>query len=74
MDDETLNHVFEPFFTTKSLVNAEGLGLANAYGFVRQSGGAITVNSMPKRGSTFEIYLPQASTVSERVRIPAVTP
>jgi signal transduction histidine kinase len=66
MDDQTLKHVFEPFFTTKSFANAEGLGLANAYGFVRQSGGAITVHSMPKRGSTFEIYLPQVSTVRER--------
>jgi signal transduction histidine kinase len=58
MDAETLRHVFEPFYTTKARVNVEGLGLASAYGFIRQSGGTITVRSTPKRGSTFELYLP----------------
>jgi signal transduction histidine kinase len=60
MDAETLRHVFEPFFTTKERPNVEGLGLASAYGFIRQSGGTITVRSTPKRGSTFELYLPTA--------------
>ena len=58
MDDDTLRHVFEPFFTTKSVANAEGLGLASAFGFVRQSGGTITVRSTPEEGSAFELYLP----------------
>ena len=58
MDDDTLRHVFEPFFTTKGRANIEGLGLASAYGFIRQSGGTITVRSTPKQGSTFELYLP----------------
>jgi signal transduction histidine kinase len=60
MDAETLRHVFEPFFTTQARANVEGLGLASAYGFIRQSGGTITVRSTPKRGSTFELYLPTA--------------
>ena len=58
MDDETLRHVFEPFFTTKERANVEGLGLANAYGFIRQSGGTITVRSIPTQGSMFDLYLP----------------
>ena len=58
MEEETQRHVFEPFFTTKSLAKAEGLGLASAFGFIRQSGGAITFSSAPKRGSTFELHLP----------------
>ena len=58
MDEETQRHIFEPFYTTKGLGEAEGLGLASAYGFMRQSGGTITVSSAPRRGSTFELYLP----------------
>jgi len=58
MEEETQRHVFEPFFTTKSLAKAEGLGLASAFGFIRQSGGAITFSSVPKCGSTFELHLP----------------
>jgi signal transduction histidine kinase len=58
MDEETQRHIFEPFFTTKSLSKAEGLGLASAFGFIQQSGGTITFNSAPLRGSTFELYLP----------------
>jgi signal transduction histidine kinase len=58
MDDDTLRHVFEPFFTTKSIANAEGLGLASAFGFVRQSGGTITVRSTLAQGSAFELYFP----------------
>jgi signal transduction histidine kinase len=65
MDDETQSHVFEPFFTTKGLANAEGLSLASAYGFLRQSGGTIAVKSTPLRGSTFELYLPKAASTNE---------
>src|SRR5262245_38177307 len=62
MDNETQRHLFEPFFTTRGLGNAEGLGLASAYGFIRQSGGTIVVSSTPERGSQFDLYLPTAST------------
>ena len=58
MDDDTLRHIFEPFYTTKGIANAEGLGLASAFGFVRQSGGTITVRSAIAQGSAFELYLP----------------
>jgi signal transduction histidine kinase len=67
MDEETQRHLFEPFYTTKGLAHAEGLGLASAYGFIRQSGGTITVSSTPDHGSKFDLYLPTASGISRPV-------
>ena len=58
MDQDTLERVFDPFFTTKSMGRGAGLGLASAYGIVRNHGGAIQVHSKKGIGSTFSIYLP----------------
>jgi signal transduction histidine kinase/HAMP domain-containing protein len=61
MQPEVRDRVFEPFFTTKEVGKGTGLGLSMVYGFVRQSGGNITIESTPGAGTTVALYLPMAT-------------
>jgi len=60
MTEAVLQHAFDPFFTTKDVGHGTGLGLSQVYGFVRQSGGFLTVESKPGAGTRFDLLLPRA--------------
>jgi len=60
MPSEVLHRAFEPFFTTKPVGRGSGLGLSMVYGFIKQSGGHIELDSTPGHGTTVVIFLPAA--------------
>ena len=78
MTTDVAMHAFEPFFTTKPGRHGTGLGLSMVYGFVKQSGGGVTLDSAPGAGTTIRLYFPRlaepdgpAKTASPRLDLPA---
>jgi signal transduction histidine kinase len=74
MPAEVLERAFEPFFTTKPTGQGTGLGLSMAYGFVKQSGGEIVLQSEPGKGTRVRIYLPRSESAPDKVEDVAAAP
>jgi CheY-like chemotaxis protein len=74
MTPEVRARIFEPFFTTKQLGKGTGLGLSTVLGIVERAGGHIEVQSEPKHGSTFRVYLPQIASPGTQLVFPSTVP
>jgi hypothetical protein len=69
--DDVLPRVFEPFFTTKEPGKGSGLGLAQVFGFARQSGGGVWIDTRVGEGTSVKVFLPRAEVaVNVRERSP----
>jgi signal transduction histidine kinase/DNA-binding response OmpR family regulator len=66
---EIMSKVIEPFFTTKSVGRGTGLGLSTVYGFAKQSGGTLVIDSVVGRGTSVELWLPRAAKEADSVAV-----
>ncbi|HEY4370164.1 MAG TPA: PAS domain S-box protein [Steroidobacteraceae bacterium] len=74
MSPETLKRVFEPFFTTKDVGKGSGLGLSMLYGFVRQSGGHVAIDSTVGQGTTVRLSFPRAHARVQKTAVDSAMP
>ena len=65
MPSHVIERVFEPFYTTKGIGRGTGLGLSQVYGFVKQSGGHVSINSEVGRGTCIHLFLPRCADDAE---------
>ncbi|AUZ60133.1 Sensory box histidine kinase/response regulator [Pseudomonas sp. XWY-1] len=72
MSEEVLAKVFEPFFTTKDIGKGSGLGLAQVFGFAKQSGGGVRIDTTLGRGTEVAVYLPAVKEEMVNEPVPAV--
>ena len=66
MSEEVVARAFDPFFTTKGVGKGTGMGLSQVFGFVRQTGGHVTIASTPGQGTTIRLYLPRSEAAEAR--------
>ena len=66
MTPEVLAKAFEPFFTTKEVGRGSGLGLAQVYGFAKQSGGGVRIDTTPGSGTAVHVFIPRAAGAADR--------
>lgn len=71
MNAEVAGRAFEPFFTTKEVGKGTGLGLSMVYGFAKQSGGSMQINSEPGHGTAVKLFFPRIDASHETARPPA---
>jgi len=71
MPAEVIDRAFEPFFTTKEIGKGSGLGLSQVYGFVKQSGGYVQIESEPQVGTTVRLYLRRSTAIASPIMGPS---